>query len=797
MKDSDVSRRREAGQDDALSWISGILALWPYGVLLLLVVVFFWDSIFAARLPIMRDTWADFLPWREFAAQALREGQVPLWNPYSGIGQPIAAEPEAAVFYPLHPLFVFLPSTTALSVSLILHLFIAAAGIYWVCRKWDLSRPAALLSAVSFTFSTWMVAYWEFLSILTTLAWTPLILAALTGWIDRWDQYPVKVSWFEKWKLLLSRTALVAVLLAVQYLAGHPEMYAYSLLLVGLFSFAYGWHRGRKGWLASLLGFAQAGVTAALLVLPQFLLTWELVRNSERARGIDPMLEMASIHPTHLITLLLPFYYGSPGYGGVYWGKTIFEFWVGTCYIGVLPLMLAGFATIYVRRSSGFKFPRLRFLVLFWVTILVFGLLLSFGQYTPLYMFFHHNFPGFGGFRWPSKFLIWVLFSLSILGGIGYEALLGRSSGNVSKWPVGIVGVWAVILVALAFFQLPAVSVAGLQQKDLFRVLVFAVLGLAGILSCLLLSWRPSALFHITLVGITFADLFWVSRQIHFFSDRSIYEYRSQVGQTLSSIASLSRVHSIYAGEQQWLYGKRDGPLFLRAKDVGVGETWLPLKIFHTWQEGLKLGSYRKVIESLPELSPAGADQLFDLMNVCYLVWSSEDKKVVISPRPSCLPRAYLVDRWTVETGFEKSLRRLVSPTFDPLQEAIIDPGDPSQAPPWPAPAPGKMNVSSIHYGLNSVQVSVETEKESLLVLSDAWYPGWKAIVKGQERPIWRVNFLFRGVLLHPGSYSVTFLYRPWQIRVGLWVSLGSLFLLATFFLYGGLTYRKREDGLR
>lgn len=67
----------------------------------LLVVIFFWDSIFAGKIFCMRDMFFDYVPWRDFARQAISEGHFPLWNSCSSLGQPFMAEPQTAILYPL------------------------------------------------------------------------------------------------------------------------------------------------------------------------------------------------------------------------------------------------------------------------------------------------------------------------------------------------------------------------------------------------------------------------------------------------------------------------------------------------------------------------------------------------------------------------------------------------------------------------------------------------------------------------------------------------------------------------
>jgi uncharacterized membrane protein YfhO len=65
-----------------------------------------------------------------------------------------------------------------------------------------------------------------------------------------------------------------------------------------------------------------------------------------------------------------------------------------------------------------------------------------------------------------------------------------------------------------------------------------------------------------------------------------------------------------------------------------------------------------------------------------------------------------------------------------------------------------------------------------MLVVSDAWDPGWKATVDGHDAKVERVNYVMRGVRVQPGAHRVEFRYRPWTFTAGWIVSLAALLVL-------------------
>jgi uncharacterized membrane protein YfhO len=67
----------------------------------------------------------------------------------------------------------------------------------------------------------------------------------------------------------------------------------------------------------------------------------------------------------------------------------------------------------------------------------------------------------------------------------------------------------------------------------------------------------------------------------------------------------------------------------------------------------------------------------------------------------------------------------------------------------------------------NRLQLLVNSTEDSLLVLSDNYYPGWKAFVDRHPKKIYRANYAFRAVPLGAGTHRVEFVYNPLSFRLG------------------------------
>jgi uncharacterized membrane protein YfhO len=68
-------------------------------------------------------------------------------------------------------------------------------------------------------------------------------------------------------------------------------------------------------------------------------------------------------------------------------------------------------------------------------------------------------------------------------------------------------------------------------------------------------------------------------------------------------------------------------------------------------------------------------------------------------------------------------------------------------------------------------EVEVDTQDRSLVVISQAYYPAWRAFLDGQPVPIWRANYAFQSVETPAGRHHLELVYRDWFFVLGVAVS--------------------------
>ena len=107
-----------------------------------------------------------------------------------------------------------------------------------------------------------------------------------------------------------------------------------------------------------------------------------------------------------------------------------------------------------------------------------------------------------------------------------------------------------------------------------------------------------------------------------------------------------------------------------------------------------------------------------------------------------------------------------------------------AQPPALPAPL-GQDAVALTAWSPNQLTLASTTATPRFLVLSEMYSPGWTAAVDGVPTPIYRTNYLFRGVVVPAGQHTVTFDYRPRSVLVGAAVS-GVALIIALAMLVAG-----------
>lgn len=774
--------------------------VWVSLVLVLATIVFLGDLFVQGRVFLARDTLFDMLPMRLFAASSLASGHFPFWCPEVGTGKPFLGDPMSAALYPLHVVFHIFSPAFALKMTWLAHLCIAGAGMYWLMREFTVGCVAAICSAFGFMFGTWYIAQVEFIVNLTTAAWIPFPLAVLARF-QRALPSEAKCWWAEAWRQR-RLGAVLALVFACQFTANYPEWMIYPMVAIaGLVLVAFLQQRCAVAVAAQVAFLLVSGLLAIGLVLPQLGPILEFIPQSERATTFDNRFEMASPGLSHAATVLFPFLHGWPGYPDCFWAKDVYEYWVAAFYIGTLGVFAAPFA-IMIGFQDKLPQDRRWLAATLGFGLIVIGIILSAGHNTPVYAWVHQNVPLMKAFRFPAKFLVLVVLGLLLVGGVGLdalrqtvwsrrqrrlvyavvtcEALLGLSLVLVAMYVSGDSAKLRALLGVPA--SVPEHRISSLS-KQLLLDLAFCTLALGLVAVHGLVPWfKKTPMLAIAPPVLVFVNLFCVSRQMLPTAADSIANKSENL-----AIAKLVggqpeyRVHSMYWDIQQYFYANADVSLFEWGRQAGVADSWLPYGISQTWCGGPKLKNVNQMLGFLSQPGrPAHAEIVADVLGIRWLLVGDDWQQVLagglarslhVVSRPGAVPRISLAAKWQ-RVGSDRQVWELMASGNLTKDRPFVEPVVLERGCERVRDVPSDSHIANggevcdINYRNNSVTATVDVDDASLLVLSDTWYPGWRARLDEFEVPIHRVNALFRGVFVPPGRHLIRFEYQPNGIAI-------------------------------
>jgi hypothetical protein len=192
----------------------------------------------------------------------------------------------------------------------------------------------------------------------------------------------------------------------------------------------------------------------------------------------------------------------------------------------------------------------------------------------------------------------------------------------------------------------------------------------------------------------------------------------------------------------------------------------------------LDLMSVRYVVE--PSASSPLTATLTAAGSPWRLAFQPKSGQYVVFENPDALPRAYVAHNWQVVQTGDEALQAVATSAFDSRLSAVIEDRENEDGTRARLPEPDLRPVSITEARITSyapTEATVETDAPSpgYLILTDTFYPGWKASVDGSPQPTYRANYLFRGVPVSPGHHIVTFEYRPLSFQLGAGITLAAL----------------------
>ena len=671
-----------------------------------------------------------YYPWYAFLNQAGSRKELPLWNPHEGFGIPFLALWRTRAFSLFSLPVYFLPFPLGISVSIFLKLLAAGLCAYIVALRFQFTPFFALMVAIPYQLSgMFLTAPWH--PIADVAPFFPLLLPCLQHLLLGNRRY---------W-------AFLALVMGLMALGGDPE----SLISIACFSVALIFVFGLRTYepkripaaLFWLVAGGFAGVCLAAVQLAPYLEFLSFGRLESKYTSFFKAWDFA--------TLLLP-----PVLSDGVFAEQRAAWWLPSGMVGFLLLPL-------------------------WISLRSFANRVRKRRIEAVLM---------------ATFLLPVLYAVS---GGWFRSLPGLSLLDVSHF---------LLPVPLALGLLAAttadewVHLNAQQCKEALGTLkwllpLFWLLSAAAALSCLwlhtptgpwIVSLAPLVCCALSLFFILFISLLWPKSSL------------TALSFTLVSFVLLWCLYqphrrttpvSLLTPAPQLTAALHDGETRLAGSDQlkhwplspqGIAQVHSPagVVLYRSEQflnaagknpELLRLGAASRML-----LTKADIKERFAALRPVLNIQKVLPSGAILLNDLQAHSRAQIVyaGRTVTADGPPPSLRAAGPPIMEggSLPSTIKD------------AMSGEAKIETAE--MNTIQISTKSEHPGVLVLADAWYPGWQVLVDETQMPIFPVDFAFRGVEIGEGAHQVRFEFNPDSLRNGIYVSLGAsvVVLIGLLFLW-------------
>ncbi|MDG2287797.1 MAG: YfhO family protein [Candidatus Marinimicrobia bacterium] len=671
-----------------------IYSLW---IMLFFYPVIFYDNIFGSG-----DTLNPYSVNHILDVYKSKIGHWPLWQPWIFSGMPTM---EAFTY--INELYF--PTRLMIGVGIsdlniqLIHLVFSGIGMYLLLEQFKIDRLISFSIGLLWILNPYLITMIVFGhgSQMMTAAYIPWVLYGVNRLKD---------------SISIESLVLLSLLIGFQLQRGHVQIAYYSCMLIGayfLYSFIRKKHNKNKYLLYFIISCGLGFLLASHIYYPSL----DYLDSSIRSGGNNHYQYATnwSMHPKELLTYLFPYYYG---FGG-------------SSYSGYMPFTdYPNYVGFFIVLSALFSFIKLNTQKIFFISILLLSIFLSFGKYfNILYDFFYSFFPYFSNFRVPSMILIISNFTLYILAAFGLKDIISR-----------------------------------ILNIDRFRKLE-----LKTIVSLFLL--------------LSIIDIYRVDKNIISPSDDSAQK---------SQIISTEKFNSFFEEDEAIKFLKNDLDLY-RVYAAGELFQDPKLK-FHGIQSvgGYHPAKFRHYTDLLNETNNLLSIPVLRFLNVKYLLSPVElnHKDFELSmntPYNSAfgeidlniyrlknnLERAWFVKSIIKE---DKNLYNYLTATaFDSEKIAIVKDLESQSF--------SQGEVISLDWNIHEISIDVNVFSESaFLVLSEINYPErWKATVDNKDVRIYQTNGVLRGLLLNEGTHSIVFKYDDNLFKSLLILS--NIILFSMFFI--------------
>lgn len=739
-------------------------------ILASLITILFADVLLGINTLYIRDLVHYYFPAKHLLREIVLGGEFPYWNPLFSAGQPLAANPEHEIFYPLTWLILLPGYRIAFHLLIVVHLYIGAFTMYALLRSMRMSAAASFFGALSFVLGGICLSYLNLLPCLFTVVWLPLTCLFTRRFLrDR------------------SRRdfALAALSFGIALLVGEPSTILQIGFVLGFYAIYSGWRRRRVSAAIGLVGLISIGAlfTGAVQMLPAA----DHAAHSVRARGFQyASVTVWSMPLERVAELVYPHVLGRLDLDGrrVYWGRVLYGERAVPFLYSIYPGLLISVLALAGLLGGVRGWPLV-------VMVVAFSLALAFGGNTPLWRMLHD--AGLRSLRYPEKFVLMAQFALTVFAARTLDELLGGNT-RVRRAALTItsVTVFAAAIAAL-FAYTPSVENTLPAVRDVVRngwlvaiargVLLVIILrnaatmrrplwlGIAGTFLVIDLAVQLPALAP--RMPASFSDAPQIASRLpadrtgwRLFHQADWHRARPQVSPYFTSHPDL-----------YWIY--RNGMFPHITAQHGIATA-----LDNDYDKTLLLPT-TDFLQSVADLSDSRRDWV-EVVAWMSNVWY---RAVFIAPQEAFDQAEG--DRRVMQPVGILPLARSPRYTFADRMETIRDrkdfvrklaagqsfKGTAFVAAPSFLPAQGR--VRDVHETANSIRLDVEAAGRAFLVMSITPHKYWRITIDGREAQAVTTNIGYQGVLVpNAGRHVIEMRYRNPLVAIGGAISLFTILAL-------------------
>ncbi|MCC7154097.1 MAG: hypothetical protein IT161_05945 [Bryobacterales bacterium] len=699
------------------------------GVLVLLIIGFYWKLVLTDEYTWLQS--GDFanqvLPWFQVQASEWHMNRFPMWDPYTWLGQPLFGQAQPGAAYPPNWLFFNLNLKNGWIRQSYLHWYfvgqhiMAALFAFWLARDLGRSLLASVLAGCVFSLAAWMASTgWP--QMVNGAVWAPIVFLFL---MRVWRRRRPLVS-----------AAWGGFFLGFAWLSGHHQVPIYlSLAAAGVWLYTL-FRNGlpeRKLIACFAVFWLLAGMAGAFQILPAY----EYGKLSVRWVGVEdpigwdqkvPYLvhQQYSLSPTSLLGLV---------FAGVHTHSDPF---IG---VAVLLLCLAAVALGWAQRE-----------IRIFGAIALGGLLYGFAHHDVFQGILYAVLPVVDKARTPAMATILIGFGASVVAAFGLDRISSATQSRTVR-NLGLAATAFGLLLVASRSALVVAKGADMSGDSRPMITMLAALLCGALLIALHRGAITARAMSVLLIGLFLIEVgntngYYLPSRF----EKNRTDYLTGMAQDSDVVEFLRR---------------QPGPI-----RVNYDDQIIPYN-FGDWQGIETTGGYLASVTRNVRMHELHAPRTRQLLGVAYgvrkepdgfhneLVFSGQSGHNVYMHR-DVFPRAFVVHDAVSIPSRDHVGRMMNDAAFD-LRRRTFMLGHP---PELETCADGD-SAQVIEHLPNRVTLRATLGCKGMVVLTDLYFPGWKATVDGHAVPIHEAYALVRGAVAGKGTHTIEFHYAPASVFLG------------------------------